>query len=45
MKTAPIITYGAVLKMMRRGMDTVDIAKRLGVPEATIWNVLKRGDE
>lgn len=33
-----------VLRLWHEGLDTVDIAKRLGVTEAAVWNALALGD-
>lgn len=33
-----------VLNMFRSGLDTVDIAERLGVSEAVVWRLLDSGE-
>jgi len=36
---------GPVLRLWYEGLDTVDIAKRLQVTEAAVWNALALGDK
>lgn len=38
------LSYAAVVRWMRNGLDTSDIARMVRINEADVWNVLQRGD-